>query len=214
MTRVLLVRHGQSEWNASGRWQGQADPPLTDLGRRQAAHAVAGVRQARMDSIVASHLQRAQETAAIINDGLDIGPVATEPNLCERDAGEWTGLTRVQIEEAWPGYLDRPHRRQEATDSSPTPPRRPPRWESDHALLERVTGALSTLYDQAPDGRVLVITHGGVIYAIEQRLNGGFNPMANLMGRWVEIGSGGTLISLGERVTLVDPDEVTIPAGI
>ncbi len=214
MTEVLLVRHGQSEWNAVGRWQGQADPPLTDLGRRQAAHAVAGVREAQVGAIVASHLQRAQETAAIINLGLNIGTVATEPDLCERDAGEWTGLTRVQIEQAWPGYLDRPNRGQEASHPNPAPPRRPPMWESDQALLQRVTSALANLYDRAPDDRILAITHGGVIYAIEQRLNGGFKPMANLMGRWVEVGSGGTLIALGKRVTLVDPDEITIPAGI
>ncbi len=57
-SRLLLVRHGQSEWNAAGRWQGQADPPLTDLGRAQAraaARAIGGV-----DAVFASDLQRAR----------------------------------------------------------------------------------------------------------------------------------------------------------
>ena len=57
MTRVLLVRHGQSEWNADGRWQGQADPALTDLGRHQALHASRSLGS--VDAIVASDLQRA-----------------------------------------------------------------------------------------------------------------------------------------------------------
>ena len=106
MTRVLLIRHGQSEWNADGRWQGQADPPLTDLGRHQALHAARNL--GTVDAIVASDLQRASETALIIADALGVGPVVLEPGLRERDAGEWSGLTRAEIERDWPGYLDAP----------------------------------------------------------------------------------------------------------
>src|SRR5687767_11323336 len=96
-TRVLLVRHGQSEWNATGRWQGQADPPLTDLGRRQARSAAAAL--GTVDAVFASDLQRASETALIIAGELGVGPVVVDPDLRERDAGEWSGLTRVEIEE-------------------------------------------------------------------------------------------------------------------
>ena len=106
MTRVLLIRHGQSEWNADGRWQGQADPPLTDLGRHQALHAARNL--GTVDAIVASDLQRASETALIIAEALGVGPVVLEPGLRERDAGEWSGLTRAEIERDWPGYLDAP----------------------------------------------------------------------------------------------------------
>ena len=106
MTRVLLIRHGQSEWNADGRWQGQADPPLTDLGRHQALHAARNL--GTVDAIVASDLQRASETALIIAEALGVGPVVLEPGLRERDAGEWSGLTRAEIERDWPGYLDSP----------------------------------------------------------------------------------------------------------
>src|SRR3546814_4832807 len=63
MTRVLLVRHGQSEWNATGRWQGQADPPLTDLGRAQAYHAARPL--GADDAIVATDMQHAADTAPI-----------------------------------------------------------------------------------------------------------------------------------------------------
>src|SRR5690606_34165227 len=96
-TRVLLVRHGQSEWNAIGRWQGQADPPLSDLGRLQAREASRAL--GTVDAVWASDLQRAVETAAIIAGELGVGPVVVDPDLRERDAGEFSGLTRPEIEE-------------------------------------------------------------------------------------------------------------------
>src|ERR1700704_2099238 len=96
-SRVLLVRHGQSEWNALGKWQGQADPPLSDLGRAQARSAAHSLGS--LDAIYASDLQRAMETAAIIANALGIGPVVVDPDLRERNAGEWSGLTRAEIPE-------------------------------------------------------------------------------------------------------------------
>src|SRR5690606_40076504 len=103
MTHLLLCRHGQSTWNAAGRWQGQADPPLSDLGRLQAQHAAKAV--GAVDLIVASDLERARDTALIIAEAIGVGPVVIEPDLRERDAGEWSGLTREEIEAEWPGYL-------------------------------------------------------------------------------------------------------------
>ena len=124
MTRVLLIRHGQSEWNADGRWQGQADPPLTDLGRHQALHASRNLGV--VDAIVASDLQRATETALIIAGELGVGPLVLEPGLRERDAGEWSGLTRAEIERDWPGYLDPPPADRHASFGN-GPPRTGPR---------------------------------------------------------------------------------------
>src|ERR1051325_541049 len=95
MSRILVVRHGQSTWNADGRWQGQADPPLSDLGVAQAeaaARTVDGV-----DVISASDLERAHHTATILAAPRQLEVVA-DARLRERDAGEWTGLTRVQID--------------------------------------------------------------------------------------------------------------------
>jgi broad specificity phosphatase PhoE len=222
MTRVLLVRHGQSEWNADGRWQGQADPPLTDLGRHQALHACRNLGV--VDAIVASDLQRASETALIISGELGVGPLVLEPGLRERDAGEWSGLTRAEIERDWPGYLDPPPADRHASFGSapaadaaaqPTAPRRrPPSWEPDDVLVERVLGALTRIHDLAPDGEVIAVTHGGVVYALEGMLGSSFERLANLGGRWIELGPGGDVHRLGERVVLVDPDELTVPAQI
>src|SRR5688572_19469520 len=158
MTRALLIRHGQSEWNAAGRWQGQADPRLTDLGRHQALHAARNL--GTVDAIVASDLQRASETALIIAEALGIGPVVLDPGLRERDAGEWSGLTRAEIERDWPGYLDSPTTDRHAAfardpvEQRTAERRRPPSWEPDDVLLERVLDALGRVHDLAPDGEV------------------------------------------------------------
>jgi probable phosphoglycerate mutase len=222
MTRVLLVRHGQSEWNADGRWQGQADPSLTDLGRHQALHASRNLGV--VDAIVASDLHRASETALIIAGELGVGPLVLEPGLRERDAGEWSGLTRAEIERDWPGYLDPPSSGRDpgsgigpaavAAAQPKVERRRPPSWEPDEVLLDRVIVALGRVHDLAPRGEVIVVTHGGVVYALEGMLGSPFERLANLGGRWIEVGPGGELRRLGDRVVLVDPDELTIPTQI
>jgi broad specificity phosphatase PhoE len=201
MTRVLLVRHGQSVWNADGRWQGQADPPLTDLGRAQAHHAARAL--GTVDAIVASDLERAAETAAILSGELGVGPLVLDPDLRERDAGAWSGLTRVEIEAGWPGYLA------DAGEER----RRPDGWEPDDDLEARATAALVRIQELVPGGEAIAVTHGGLIYVLEGRFGQPFQRLENLGGRWLEVGPDGP-VSLGERVVLIDPNEVTIPDQI
>ena len=186
MTRMLLARHGQSEWNALGRWQGQADPPLSTLGRRQAQ--AAAERIGTVDAIVASDLDRALTTAVIIAEAIGVGPVLVEPRLRERSAGEWSGLTRDEIEERWPGYL--------------AERRRPPGFESDESLLARTTEALADLAAAHPDAELLVVTHGGVVYVLESDAGLAFSRLPNLSGRWLAHDGDG--VQLGERIELVD----------
>src|SRR3954469_1438963 len=130
-TRILLVRHGESEWNASGRWQGWAGSPLSDRGRRQALRAASAV--GAVDAIVTSDLERAVQTALIVSEAIGVGPVVTEPGLRERNVGDWTGRTRDEIEARWPGDLDR-WRRGELPE--------PPGGERNDEILERVEAAL------------------------------------------------------------------------
>jgi probable phosphoglycerate mutase len=197
MTRILLVRHGQSEWNALGRWQGQADPPLSDLGRQQAFSA--SRRLGTVDAIVSSDLQRAMETAQIISGQLGVGPVVVEPLLRERDAGEWSGLTREEIDEQFPGYLDER--------------RRPPGYEPDDVLLERTLEALARVEAEYRGGEVLVVAHGGLVYALEKEHGHEFDRLPNLGARWLT--HDGARIVLGERILLVEGDEITsVPAQI
>ena len=124
---MLLVRHGQSEWNARGRWQGRADPSLTDLGRLQAKKATDHL--SGFDAIVASPLCRATETAVILAKALGIGPVLTDADLMEREAGPWQGRTRIEIEDGWPGFLERGER--------------PDGYEPDVVVLKRTRQVLS-----------------------------------------------------------------------
>jgi broad specificity phosphatase PhoE len=183
---MLLARHGQSEWNALGRWQGQADPPLSALGRRQAL--AAAERLGTVDAIVASDLDRAMTTAAIIAESLGVGPVLVDPRLRERSAGEWSGLTRVEIDEQWPGYL--------------ADHRRPPGFEPDESLLARTGAALDDLASAHPGAELLVVTHGGVVYVLEADAGLPFQRLPNLSGRWLAHDHEG--IRLGERIELVD----------
>lgn len=206
-SRVLLARHGQSEWNALGKWQGQADPPLSDLGRAQARAAARSL--GALDAIYASDLQRAMETAAIISGELGVGPVILDADLRERDAGEWSGLTRDEIKQRYPGYL--PEDRHTAFAPERGTPKRPPGWEADGPLRTRVLRALARLHEAVPDGDVLAVTHGGVIYVLEDHLGERFHRLANGEGRWIEIGD--EKMRLGDRVLLVDDDgtPVTVP---
>jgi probable phosphoglycerate mutase len=197
MTRILMARHGQSEWNALGRWQGQADPPLSSLGRKQAM--LASERIGAVDAIVASDLGRAAETAFIIAEAIGVGPVVTEPLFRERDVGEWSGLTRAEIEEQWPGYLeDR---------------RRPPGYESDESLLDRTHEALAATHTTFGDGEVLVVAHGGLMYVLEAEAELPWERLPNLGARWLTVD--GDRLTLGDRINLVDDDLLTsVPAQI
>jgi broad specificity phosphatase PhoE len=197
-TRFLLARHGQSTWNAEGRWQGRADPPLSELGARQAEDAAAVLRDAdgpagRIDRIWASPLRRAHRTAEIIGAGLDL-PVSVDPRLVEVDAGEWTGLTRVDIEAQWPGYLEE-HRR-------------PPGFEPRDRLAHRALEAIGEIGRATPGASILVVTHGGVIGAVEGHLDAAWVRTPNLGARIVHDRDGA--LELGERVLLVDPDDVQV----
>lgn len=196
MARLLLVRHGQSTWNASGRWQGQEDPPLSDLGRLQAQHAAAAI--GAIDAVFSSTLERARHTAEILADALGIGPVVELPGLRERHAGEWQGLTRDEIEAGWPGYL---------ADHL-----RPPGWEDDDALHERAVEAVRAVAAAVDDGEALVVTHGGVINNLERKLASAFERIANLGGLWLTVE--GDMIRLGPRLDLLDGAEITVPDQI
>jgi len=184
--RILLVRHGESTWNAAARWQGRADPPLTAAGQRQAAEAAEAVGM--VDAIVASPLQRAHHTAVILGELIGIGPVLLDDRLVERDAGEWTGLTMAEIDERYPG--DRQAWRT------------PPGFESDESLITRVVPALQELAEAFDGGSVLAVTHGGVILGLTRHLTGGGERIPNLGAQWIEVRVDGHLVA-GPRVPLL-----------
>jgi 2,3-bisphosphoglycerate-dependent phosphoglycerate mutase len=155
VTTILLARHGESDWNRSKRWQGFADRPLTDLGRRQAADLAERLEETELDAIYASDLQRARETAEIVarSKGLT---VRSTPDLREVDVGSWSGLTRAEAEERFPQGYARWLNGGEGWDDG----------ETYHQMSERVVGAIHRIADAHDGSRVLVIAHGGSIRAV------------------------------------------------
>jgi len=105
-TRFVIIRHGESTWNAAGRWQGQGDPPLSERGREQAARLAAELADAGIEVIVASDLARAAETAEILCAALGLIP-RWDARLRELDVGRWTGRTRAEIAARDPAQLAR-----------------------------------------------------------------------------------------------------------
>jgi glucosyl-3-phosphoglycerate phosphatase len=151
--RLVLVRHGQSTWNADGLLQGQADPPLSAAGRAEAAALAPFLRGFPAERVRASDLRRARETAELAghpDPGLD-------PRLREIDVGEWAGRPLAELprgaEVSWRA-------------GSQVPPGGEP-WE---ALARRVEAALDELL--AAGGSWLVVAHGGVIRAAIAGLTG------------------------------------------
>ena len=184
---VLLIRHGQSEWNASGRWQGQQDPPLSEVGRSDARRAAASL--GTFDAVMSSPLLRAAETAAAIAEGIGVGPVLTDDRWMERSAGSWEGLTRPEIEDGWPGYL---------ADGL-----RPEDWEGDDLLIVRAQQALAELWAEMSEAQVAIVSHSGLIMAMERHLGEPSGRLPNLGGRWLR-GDGPDRWQLGARVQLID----------
>lgn len=193
-TRMLLVRHAESEWNAARRWQGQADPPLSARGREETAAAVDGLR-GLVSVAVASDLIRARETAQIIADGLGLAGVEVNAGLREIDVGEWSGLTIAEVEERYAAELAA---WRDGTASSA------PGGEDRDAFLARITASLEHVAVRHLRADVLVVTHGGTIGRLERHLGcfPGRGPR-HLEGRWFLWDD--VLKADGDRVALI-PD--------
>jgi broad specificity phosphatase PhoE len=160
VTTLLLVRHGETDWNAVGRLQGHTDRPLSDFGRRQAEQLAAELEGEELEAIYSSDLARARETAEVVGERLGL-PVVLDPDLREKDWGSWEGLTAVERD------------RVEFVG------------ESTQAHEERILGALRRIAERHPDGRVLVLTHGGSMRRVQTAALGMALPVIENCGRWV-----------------------------
>jgi probable phosphoglycerate mutase len=192
-TRVLLLRHGQSTWNAERRWQGQADPALSELGAAQARSAAATLDPAT--TVRASDLARARRTAELLTP--DGAAVRVDARLRERHVGAWTGLTQDEIERSYPGWL---------ADG-----RRPEDWEDDEAVRARAWPALGAAAAAAADAPVVVVSHGGLIRAVVSGLGAAPWPVPNLGGVWLE--GDGERLRLGARVSLLTGEGPGVDPG-
>ena len=161
MTTLLLVRHGETDWNAEGRLQGHTDRPLSDYGRRQARRLAEELEGEELEAIYSSDLARAHETAEIVGERLGL-PIVLEPGLREKDWGTWEGLNAVERD------------RVEFVG------------ESTEAHQERMLQVLRRIAERHPgDGRVLVVTHGGSMRRVQTAAMGMALPVVENCGRWL-----------------------------
>jgi 2,3-bisphosphoglycerate-dependent phosphoglycerate mutase len=152
-TTIVLVRHGETDWNRERRFQGHADEPLNDAGRAQVLELAERLEGERFAAAYTSPLRRACESAAILGSRLGL---IVEPNsaLAEVDVGSWSGLTVHEVEERFPeGFRRWNDWKVEGWDDGE-------RYED---LSRRVVGGLIEIAARHPDDRVLAVTHGGPI---------------------------------------------------
>lgn len=175
-TRLVLVRHGQTDSNASGRFQGHQDIPLNRVGRKQAdavGDRVAAMRPAR---VVASDLGRAQETAQAIATASGL-VVETEPRLREINVGSWSGQTITAIAEANPWFHDALAAGEDF--------RRSDTGETALEAGERVAGVLAELAQRHPGETTVVVGHGlSLRVGLALAAGLGFSGSFALAGLW------------------------------
>lgn len=152
MTRFCLIRHGQTNWNLEGRYQGQSDIPLNSTGIEQARLIAEILRNEEFNAVYSSDLLRALRTAEIITEHHDSLKINTDSRLREVNQGEWEGLTRDAIRDRYPKIW-------EALRKNPVS-FRPPGGETVVEVQNRVTAALNDISALYPDGNVLVVSHG------------------------------------------------------
>jgi broad specificity phosphatase PhoE len=160
VTTLLLVRHGETDWNRDGRWQGHSDTELNDVGRDQARRLAGQLDD--VDVIYSSDLVRARETAEIVGARLGM-PVRLDRRLRERSFGAWEGLTGAEIEAR---FADQ-HRLWQSGDGFGAEDAEP-----FDVFASRVQSFVQDVLDQHPGETLLVVAHGGSIRVIHAFASG------------------------------------------
>jgi len=156
-TQIILIRHGETEWNLSGRWQGHADSPLSPRGVSQAAALGERMKKEDFNFFYSSDLERAQHTARLVGGPSGWTPTLME-SLRERDLGVLEGLTTDEM------LVTKPEEyqsfREDGTDYQV------PGGESFRQFYNRCSQALEDIANKHPGKKIGVVTHGGVLGAI------------------------------------------------
>jgi probable phosphoglycerate mutase len=154
VTRVVAIRHGETEWNAATRMQGQLDTALSGRGRWQAGRVAEALAREGIDAVIASDLARAFDTAQAIAARLGLG-VATDPGLRERSFGVFEGYTYAQIDARWPAEAARWRRHE--------PDFGPGEGETLRDFSARVVAAAARIAAAHAGRSIAIVTHGGVL---------------------------------------------------
>ena len=150
MTTLVLIRHGQTDWNVEGRWQGQADLSLNNRGREQARHVAEYQSQFEFVALYSSDLRRAMETAQVIGAAMGV-EVYPDPRLREINLGRWQGMLAGDIRAQYPDEYKRWH-------ESPLTAH-PPDGEDVPALATRVLEAVNEIIARYPRQCVGIVAH-------------------------------------------------------
>jgi broad specificity phosphatase PhoE len=162
MTSLHLVRHGETDWNVQGRWQGQADVALNDRGRAQARQSAEKLASLSLAAIYSSDLVRAAETACLIAQ-VNPAPLILEPRLREIHQGEWQGQLVQEIQARHvSAYQQGSHDPlQLAAPGGETP------WQ----VRQRALAAVNDLVERYPQGNVVVVSHGFTLAVLITHFN-------------------------------------------
>jgi broad specificity phosphatase PhoE len=153
MTTLILIRHGRTTWNAEGRWQGQANPPLDETGLQQAAALAEYLKSEPIIALYSSPQTRARQTAEALAAALKL-PITFDSRLAERNIGVWEGLTLAEVHERFPNVYH-------------------PEWwingapggENHRDLTARASAAFGEIVAAHSDETVAVVSHGGTLNA-------------------------------------------------
>mmetsp|Transcript_14198 Transcript_14198/g.48685 ORF Transcript_14198/g.48685 Transcript_14198/m.48685 type:complete len:272 (-) Transcript_14198:92-907(-) len=154
---ILLVRHGQTEWNVQGRYQGHMDSPLTARGRQEAQLLGKRLKESNkmIDNVFSSDLERARDTAKIISAEIGIDTIHTDTKLRERGFGIFEGLTREEVKSRYPEEM--------STFAKMDLDYKVPGGDSRREVLDRTMQCLQDVAQNHPGKVSLVVTHGAVI---------------------------------------------------
>lgn len=161
MARLVLLRHGETDYNAAGRMQGHLDSQLTETGWNQARFAVPALARFDPEQVVASDLRRATDTATVFAEATGV-PLRLDKRIRETNLGQWQGLTSAEVEAQWPGDMTR--WRQDSHWA-------PPEGETRVEVATRAAEVVAEL-DEQFDNTVLLCTHGGLITGLTAHLIG------------------------------------------
>ncbi|MBI2317707.1 MAG: histidine phosphatase family protein [Betaproteobacteria bacterium] len=163
MTKVLLIRHGETVWNLEGRIQGSLDSPLTALGRAQAEALGAQLAREALDALHASDLGRTRQTTDPISSATGLAAVF-DSAWRERNYGDWEGRVYAEIKRDFPEEYERILHRDEHAAA--------PNGESAAQFQKRIVAALTRLARAKNGRRIAVVTHGGVLGTMYRYVNG------------------------------------------
>jgi broad specificity phosphatase PhoE len=160
MPTIILIRHGETDWNIEGRYQGQADPPLNSNGMHQAQVLVTMLQDINLELLFSSPLRRAKQTAKLISEQLAI-PLLEDSRLMEIHQGDWQARLRADIQALYPDLFL-------AWETNPWGVN-PPGGENLSSVQSRVYAAVDDIIDTNPQKKIGIVSHRIPIALIKVR---------------------------------------------